>query len=165
MSSRITSYTALFFHCACFKFTALGIAIAPSHGALIRELERKIDLIGCLFVYFIQVYEVILSIILRFGRRDDATSSFWWRRLGLQIFRSQGNQRYDFYHPFSESSLKSGFDMCCSVLWQKLIGRFDSSYIQAHGDAPLQYISEYCSYAAPMLESNYKSRRVSFVRL
>ena len=98
-------------------------------------------------------------------RRDDATSSFWWRRLGLQIFRSQGNQRYDFYHLFSESSLKSGFDMCCSVLWQKLIGRFDSSYIQAHGDAPLQHISEYCSYAAPMLESNYKSRRVSFVRL
>ena len=165
MFSRITSYTASLFHCACFKFTALRIAIAPSHGALIRELERKIDLSGCLFVYFIQAYEVILSIILRFGRRDDATSSFWWKRLGLQIFRSQGNQCYeDFYHPFSESSLESGFDMCRRVLWQKLIGRFDSSCIQAHGDVPLQYISEYCSYAAPMLESSYKSRRVSFVR-
>ena len=26
-----------FFHCACFKFTVLRIAVAPSHGALIRE--------------------------------------------------------------------------------------------------------------------------------
>jgi hypothetical protein len=107
MLSRITSYTVSFFHCACFKFTVLRIAVAPSHGALIRELERKIDLIGCLFVYFTQVYEDILSIILCFGIRDDATSPFWWKKLGLQIFRNQGNQRYgDFFHPFSESSLK-----------------------------------------------------------
>ena len=107
MFSRITSYTVSFFQCACFKFTVLRIAVAPSHGALIRELERKIDLIGCLFVYFTQVYEDILSIILCFGIRDDATSPFWWKKLGLQIFRNQGNQRYeDFFHPFSESSLK-----------------------------------------------------------
>ena len=79
--------------------------------------EKKIDLIGCLFVYFTQVYEDILSIILCFGIRDDATSPFWWTKLGLQIFRNQGNQRYEyFFHPFNESSLKNGFDMCYSIL-------------------------------------------------